>query len=472
MATLRTFNLGGLNLRVNPFLHESGDLLRAVNVDTDMIGAKVKRSGYYTLLGTPDNSQVNTIFDWHKANGTQFWLYRASGSSLYYSTQGTGAWTICGNGTITNGGHVGYSVLEDQLIVGDGVTNTRVSSNGTSFTDAVGAPKASTFSEYNQRIWASGTSSDVFYSTTGTPSDWSSDSSSIRVPGAGNVQNLFKQNNRLIATKNSGAIFKYDGASLWDAATNQGPSSPYSIGNIEDKRMWLTQDGVFLFEGLQPQLMSSPVERLIFNSLGSGVAGTQFFNAPATIHRYDYFVTLGTVTDDFTGETISNATLKYNFLTNEFLVWSTNVMPTAWHSFSDNNRNKQLIFGDATGQCYQFDLLAGTHQADNNQPIEVQMMGVLHYGQPEKEKEFERTQVFFNPGAQAKIQTAIADTFTKGKLQWYDVGDAENGVAEHRFPEDGNRGRLRFWKIYEASRSSPFRVYGWVDDIRFVEEAT
>lgn len=470
---LRTFNLKGLNLRLNPFLQENGDLIRAVNIDTDFIGAKVKRAGYYKLLGTPDNAQVNTIFDWHKANGTQFWMYRASGSSLYYSTQGTGAWTICGNGTIANGGHVGYAVLEDQLIIGDGTTNTRVTSNGTSFTDAFGAPKASTFAEYQQRIWASGTSSDVFYSTTGTPSDWTTDSSSIRIPGAGNVSLLFKQNDRLQAAKNSQSLFKYDGNTLWDVATNQGPSSPYSIGNTEDKRMWLNRNGVILYEGLQPQIFSNSVERLIFNSLGSGVAGTQFDSAPGVTHRYDYFVTLGTVTDDFTGETIINATLKYNFLTDEYVVWSTFVQPTAWHSYVDNNRNVQLVFGAANGQVYQFDLLAGTAQSDDGQPIEVQMGGVLHYGKPDLDKEFKRTKVFFNPGANAVVQTAVADTFTKGKLPWQDVGDAVNGVAEHRFPEgDNNRGRLRFWKIREASRSAPFRCYGFVDTVVFISDST
>ena len=467
MPTQRIFNIGGLDLRVSPFLQQPGALLRAVNVDTDFIGAKVKRPGYYKLLGTPDNNSVNTLFDWHRNNGTQFWLYRASGSSLYYSTQGTGAWTICGNGTIDNGAKVGYAVLEDTLIVGDGVGSTRYSTNGTSFTSIGAAPIANYFAEYQQRIWAGGTGSDVFFSTTGTPSDWTTDSSSIRIPGAGKISQVFKQNNRLVVTKNSGAVFKYDGADLYDLATNQGPSSSWSVGNYEDLRIWLNRNGEFVFDGIKPQVQSNQVERLIFNSLGSGVAGTQFDSAPGVVHRYDYFVTLGTVTDDFTGETVTNATLKYNFLTNEYLVWSTAVQPQSWHSYVDHTRNQQLIFGGSNGQVYQMDLLAGTAQSDDGIPIEVQMSGVLHYGQPENDKEYRWTHAFFNPGAQAKVQTALADTFTKGKISWVDVGDALNGVAEHRFPEKSNRGKLRFWKVYEASRSAPFRFYGFADSVEF-----
>ena len=470
--TLRTFNIKGLNLKVNPFLQENGELLRAVNVDTTIIGSKVKRPGYSKLLGTPENSTVTSLFDWHRANGTQFWLYRMAAGKLYYSTQGTGAWTICGNGTFTAGGHLGYAVLEDTMIVGDGTANTRHTTDGTSFSDTSGAPKASTFAEFNQRIWASGTSSLMFYSTTGTPTDWASDSSSVRIPGAGNVNLLFKQNNRLVATKNSQLVFKYDGVNLFDLATQEGASSPYSLGNREDYRFWLNRNGVQLFDGVKPQLQSSAIDPLIVNSLGSGIVGTQFDNAPGVVHRNDYFVTLGTVTDDFTGETIQNATLKYNLQTNEYLVWSTFHMPTAWHSYVDENRRQQLIFGGTGGQVWQFDLNSGTVQADDGNPIEVQMMGVLNYGQPEADKEFIWTQAFFNPGAQAKIQTAIADTYTKGKLNWFDVGDVVDGLAEYRFPEDANTGKLRFWKIYEASRSAPFRFFGFSDTVNFKPNPT
>jgi len=99
MATLRVYNISGINLAVQPLLHKEGDLLRSVNVENFPIGAKRKRPGYITYLGTANGSQVNGLFNWTRNNGTQFWNYRFSGGLLYSSQQGTGAWTITGNGT-------------------------------------------------------------------------------------------------------------------------------------------------------------------------------------------------------------------------------------------------------------------------------------------------------------------------------------------------------------------------------------
>ena len=116
------FQTGGLNTYVSPLLGD-GVLIHAVNVDTFPYGAKTKRQGYSAFLGTPDNSQVQSLFDFHNIgnDSTKFNLYRASGSLLYYSLQGTGAWTVAGNGTITSGGHFGHAVLDNVLIGGDGV---------------------------------------------------------------------------------------------------------------------------------------------------------------------------------------------------------------------------------------------------------------------------------------------------------------------------------------------------------------
>src|SRR5258706_16404146 len=86
------FNIGGVQTYTNP-LPQDGQLIHAVNVVSFPYGAKTKRSGYSTFLGTADGSQVNSLIDYHQQDGTTFNLMRASGSSLYSSQQGTGAWT-------------------------------------------------------------------------------------------------------------------------------------------------------------------------------------------------------------------------------------------------------------------------------------------------------------------------------------------------------------------------------------------
>ena len=456
MATLPVFNLKGLNLQLNPLNIQPNEPIRAVNVDSYEFGAKKKRAGYVTYLGTPDGAQVNTLFDWQRNNGTQFWNYRASGSALWYSQQGTGAWTICGNGTITNGSNVCQAVLEDTLIVGDGAGSTRHTTNGTSFTNTTAAPIAVSLAEYHNRIYAAGTALSLFWSTTGTATDWTTDSSSVNIPGAGKLLSNFKANDRMVATKNSGLMFRWDEYNLVDISTNLGPTSFQSIGSIEDYRFYLNRLGMYGYGGVRPEIISNKVQKQIYNDAGEGIAGTVFDNAPGVTHRYDYLLAVGTITDDLTDETISNGIIKYNYQLDEFLNYNFATLPKAWYSYKDASGSQQLIFGDASGQCYTF---GGTATTDNGSTIEAILEFVVHFGTL-NEKKWNWFRASFNPGCQAKVAIAVTNTFVRGAKKWQDLGDASSGVVEYRFPA-GAQGVFLFIKIYEASRNARFTLYGY-----------
>lgn len=460
MPTVRVTNLSGINLKVNPLNLKDGDMLRCVNVVNDFYGAKKKRPGYITYLGTPDNNQVNSLFNWTRNDGTTFWNYRYSGSILYYSTQGTGAWTVCGNGTMTNAARIGNAVLEDTMIIGDGAAATRHTTNGTSFTNTTSAPIANYFTDYQNRIWAGGTASNLFYSTTGTPTNWTADSSSIAIPGAGKINSVFKANDRVNVGKNSGAMFRYDGYNLVDLATNLNTTSAWSIGNSEDYRLWLNRLGIFGYGGGKPQLLSNAIERQIYNDLGSAIVGGNFETAPGVVHRYDYLLSAGTITDDLTNETINNCVIKYDYQLNEFSNFSLAVNPTAWLSYKDGSGNQQLVFGDVNGQCYT---QGGTSLNDNGTPVTSVMEFLITGGMPETEKKWNYLWMFFNPGCQAKIQIALTNTFIKGSKVWVDVGDVSDGVAEIRFP-GSSESKLMFVKIVESSRNARFNFYGFAYD--------
>jgi len=468
MATVQYFNIPALNLRVSPFASGDGQVIRALNVDRDMIGAWKKRSGYVSYLGTADGAQVNDLFNWTRNDGTSIYNYRTSGSVIYYSTQGTGEWTACANGTITDDTHLGYAILDDVMVGGNGVDESKSNTDGVSFTDITssnGAPLARHWAEYQGRVWAargtatSGTATDWIYSTTGTATDWTTDSSSIRQPGAGRVNSLFKAADRLVGGKESGLMHRYDGYSLVDLATDQAPSSPYSIAETEGYKLYLNRRGVYGYGGGRPELISAPVERQIYNNLGSGIAGTTFDNAPAVVFQTDYLCSVGTITDDLTYKTIPDCILRYDFYLDEWTNWKFANRPTAFGTFQDVNGIDQLIFGDAGGQCYQY---AGTAMSDNGAPIEVQLEGFIHGG-TFREKKWNWITGMFNPGCKAKIQIAISDTFTPRTLNWKDVGDAVDGVVDYRFPS-GSRGKFLFWKIYESSTTTPFEFYGWEFD--------
>ena|SRR5258708_3694421 len=66
---------------------------------------------------------------------------------------------------------------------------------------------------------------------------------------------------------------------------------------------------------------------------------------------------------------------------------------------------------------------------------------------------------FFNPGCEAQIQVAISNTFTKGKKNWLDLGDATSGVVVYRFPQ-GARSKILYFRVKEASKTGRMDFYG------------
>ena len=464
MPKQRVFQLGGLNLKLNPLLIKEGDMIRSLNVENDLFGAKKKRPGYTTYLASIGGT-VTSLFNWTQNDGSTFYNYAVSGGSLYYSTQGTGAWTICGNGTFTDNARLGYAVLENTLILGDGTAATRHTTSGTDFTNTTSAPIANYFTQFQNRIYAGGTSSNLFYSTTGTPTDWITDSTSLAIPGPGRINGVFKAADRVIVSKNSGQMFRWDGYTLADLATDLGPTSNWSIGNVEDYKFYLNRLGVFGFNGDLPELISNPIEKQIYNDPGEGITGGTFDSAPGIVHRYDYYASVGTVTDDLTDVTIPKALLKFDYQQNDWTNYEFENLPTAFGVYNDTSGNKQLIFGDATGQCYTF---GGTNTTDNGATVEAVMEFVIHGGAPESDKKWNYCTFHFNPGNEAKVQVAAVDTFTKGKKNWVDLGDCSDGVAE--FKPSGLRSKLLFVKIYEASRNARFQFLGFSYDFDVIEK--
>lgn len=469
MSILTVTQIQGVNTYLNP-LNAEGQLLHGVNVDSYPFGAKTKRPGYITYLGTADGSAVNTLFNWTKNDGTTFFNYRASGSSLYYSAQGTGAWTLCGNGTISPGSRVGYAVHDNTLIVGDGVGSTRHTTNGTSFTNTTLAPVSPFFEQYQGRAYLSGTSSTVFYSTTNDITNWStsgtSDSSSFTAPGAGKNLKLFKVSDMLCITKNSGLAYRWDGYNLVDTSTNMAPSSPYSVADAEGYKFILNRIGIYGYGGGQWQLLSNPIQRQIFNNAGSGIPGSQFDIAPGETYKYNYYLGVGTITDDLVGETIPNAVIKYDYQKNEYTNYSLSHNPTSFLRYKDTSGNEQLLFGSSNGQVYQF---SGTTRSDAGLTIPSAMMYVSTHGKPEWQKEYKWFYGYFNPGCQAHISIAWSDTYTTSRLRWIELGQAVDGIVTYRFPQ-GSRGRILFIKIMESSVDTPFTFYGFSVDAEPIKQ--
>lgn len=465
MAIVRNFNLGGLNLKLNPLIHKEGDFIRCINVDNDLFGAKKRRGGYTTYLNNPDSQPVTQLFDWHRNDGTTFWNYRVSSNIIYYSTQGTGNWLPCGNGTMA-AGTVGYAVgfdnatRTDIMVVGDGVGTGLYTTSGTSFVNSGSIPIGAHMADFQGRVWIGGTSSNAFFSTVYAPTDWVTDSDNVVIPGGGKINSVFKQNDRLVFGKNTGALYRYDGYALVDLATNLGPTSKASLGLVEDYRFYLNRLGIYGYNGDRPQLTSNLIEKQIYNDSGGGVVGTVFDSAPGVVHQYNYYLSVGSVTDDLTSETVNNCIFKYDYQLNDFGNYSYADRPTAFNSYKDASGNQQLIFGDSTGQAYT---VSGTALSDNGKPIESIMEFSLDGQSPETEKSWNYLWFFFNPGNEAHVQVAAANTYTKGKKKWIDLGDCSDGLVEFK-PKSGLRSNILFVKITDNSRTSRFSFLGYAYD--------
>ena len=465
MPVAAQFNLQGVDLYQNPLTNE-GAFLRAINVDSYPYGGIKKRPGYSDFLGTSNGSAVQNIFQWTNDEGSQSYLYAKKGDVLYYYdvTAGTGDWSPCENGTFSPTAFIGHAVLSDTLIVGDGVGSTRHTTNGTSFTNTSGAPIAGTFEQFHQRIYAGGTANTLFFSSTGSADNWSgvspADSSSIQIPGAGKILKIFKVDDRLIIHKDGGNMFSWDEDYLLDMSTNYGLTSPVSHARTENYSFWLNRNGIYGFGGASPELISNKVQPLIYNDFNTGIAGTTFDNAPAACFKFDYYLSVGTISDDITHETIPNAVIKYNYQKDLFYVYSFADRPTAMAMYEDNAGVEHLLFGDANGQVYTF---GGTATDDSGTPIQAITEMVMGGGQPHEFKKWNEYSTFFNPGSKAKLQIGISDTFRRDSIKFVDVGDTTDGAIHWRFPQ-GTRSKLVYLKVIENSSGPAFEWYGHAVD--------
>lgn len=455
MSKFRVYSIGGLNVHTSPFMHQAGELISCVNVDADPHGAKTTRDGYGTYLGTANGSAVTDLWNWTKNDGTTFWNYRLSGGTIYSSVQGTGAWTATSGGT-TTATKIGRAVLGNTLFIGDGINPILKSTDGTSFGTMALAPTGQFLAEYQKRIYVAGTASTLFYSTTLDGTNWATsgtaDSSSFDIGGGGKLGRIFVANDRLNITKNNNRMYRWDGYSLLTVPTNQGPTSPNSLGEIENYWIWQNRNGYMAYYGGMPETISIPIDPQI-----ESMTGSLFSTAPGIAHKFNYYNSVGTVSD-ISGEDISNCIQNYNYIHNEWSNYSLYNKPDCWLSYVDADGVQQLVFGDSSGQCYKM----GGH-SDNGQPIVAKIQGVLNFGIPDMDKKFSFMRVHFNPGCSARMQVAIADSFNVGSKKWIDLGDLQTGFKKMAFPA-GSRGKLLFYKITDSNAVSAFTWYGMTID--------
>lgn len=453
-------NTTGINTYINPLLQD-GQLIHCNNFVSFPFGAKTKRAGF-SLEGTINTGTVTALWNFPRSDGTTY--YGQLGSLVYCSNTGFDSLgTIVTNGTVSATTTVGYSFLGDTMVIGDGVGSTKYSTNGGTFVDMGLAPIAKHFEQYQNRIYAMGTASTIFYSTTNDATNWNtsgtSDSSSFTVPGAGRGGKIFKTADQLIIPKTSGLLYKWDGYQLIDMSTNYGPQAQYSLAKSEDYYFYVNSLGINGYGGAKPKLLSNAIQGQFYSDGTSGVFNNSGYNLGTIIaecYRYDYLASVGTITDGFVNRTLANGIIKYDFQKNEFLNWSLGTAPTAF--FTDlTGAGQEFYYGDRGGNVWKYDKDAYSDNTGRSIPCELIM--VFHYGEPEFDKNWNYYRGIFNPGCEARVQVSCSNTYNYTNLKWQDLGDCTSGVVEYKFTGD-RTSKFLFVRIYESSTVSRTTYYG------------
>lgn len=490
------FNPQGINTYNNP-LQQDGQLIHALNVINFPQGALSKRGGYRAILNNPDGAQVNSLFVFPFQNGTQLYTYRESAGTLYSSFQGTGNWTATNFGTTQIAdNYIGNAVFNNIIAIGDGTNTLWTSTNGTTFTQPGSAPIAQYLAVFHNRLYTTDAADSlVQYSVANDPTNWqnsgTSDSSFLVTTSPGANEGLFVAGDMLQITKSKGDMFTWDDTTLTDVSTVYGPSSPKSIAQIDNYWFYINGLGIFGDDGANKQVLSNPIQRVFYNRLGVNVSGVNLINsgnALGATFQWDYISVVGNMNDDFTGKQLTNALIKYDYQKNAFVYWTLNDFPTAIMSYVDLLNHQQLLFGNASGQVFQFD--PGS-TSDNGTPIETEMVFLFTYAVQQTgfnqtsasmisgssyEKKWNWIRLFFNPGDECNIQFAFSNTMQPQHLKWSsprltkergqsndDWFQVSDGVCEIRFPQDLNnepRSRFLFLRIYEDSDASQWTYYG------------
>ncbi len=456
MPVISINNFQGINTNINPLSIQDGQLIQCQNMIGTPFGALAKRPGYVFYEGLADSNPVHSLFTWYRNDGSTFFNYRFGGSVLYFSQQGTTNWSVCINGTFPGQGYMGYDILDDVMMVGNGIDPTKHSLDGTSFIDTTLAPVASKFVQYQNRIYAMGTASTLFWSAIDDATNWqtsgTSDSSSINIPGEGRLFNIIKNNNTLLLHKSARRqIYRWNGVTLVDSATNTGMTSTQAYAQSEDIGFWNNRLGIYAYNGGNPQIISNPIQNMI-----DGIHGNNYGTMPGEVHVYNYYLAVGDTSDAFVGNTLNNSIFKYDVRLNNWGVWTLNHKPTAFNSYIDAGLDQLFIFGADDGQCFVF---RNEFNNDSGAPIEGVVEFIVKAGTL-KDKNWYNVRVSCNPGCEAQVEVAVTNTLTERARKYVSLGQVVDGVLDARIPSNMARGRFMFVKVSDTTTSHSFILYG------------
>jgi len=380
-ATL--YNLG-MNRNTSPLLIKEGEWRLIVNADLHKNGVLKKRKGYTKILNTPDANEVLSLIPIELGTIRQLIMVNAAGKM--YSSDLTGAtWGTAIVTGLSASARWGFTIMADSsgnkyAIMGNGAV-TYKTADGVSLTSVSGAPLAKYWTTFAQRVFGAGVTASpdtLFWSSIGDLTNWSgvspSDSSSTTIDlyYRGNIRGIKESNDRVVIYKER-MMKRWDGETLKTVRSSTGAEAPYSLATIEGMIFSFDRDGIRLYDGNKPEIISERIKDLI---QGIDVTAANLERICGAVYRNRYYLSVGNITDE-DGNTITNAVIVYDFIFNEFLLYSTAHRITAMTRFiNTTNNTEDLYIGDLTGNVYK---MFANDDLDDDKNVEMKLESHIFY---------------------------------------------------------------------------------------------
>lgn len=406
---LRIFQFGGMVRDVNPYLANPNNPVLIVNMVADSEGLLSQRDGTTAFLNAPAATANLSLIKFYKPDGTRF-LFMQQGTKLYkYSGSGS-TWTECKTGLTAV--KLRGVALAGKMFFTNGTDTVFYTADGTTFTDVAAAPKGLYACEYQNRVFVSGVSGAPnrnYYSRTVDGTDWTVD---IYDPSAGGFFDcspdykgqpyaLVNAFNRMTTFKENG-IWAYDMDSNNPVLSANGTTYPDAICETDRGYTFLTTSGLYLYRGSAPVALDIPI-RSVINSVSTPTNGV-----PAAFFDHKYIAFVGDLTiDDLT---ISNCCIVFDEIRQDFYIWSFPWAITSMERYATTSgAAEKLYLGTSTGQVYSMDKTTVVTGDAGTAVSYIVRFAPIHYGFPERKKDFARMHIFTNPGTGAQVMYKTDD---------------------------------------------------------------
>lgn len=463
MRYYRMYQNQGMHRNVSPLAVLKGEWKKIVNWDIAKIGAATKRDGYLSILNAPDASEILSIIPFEAGTIRKLIMINAAGK-LYVadpivdSTWGTAKLT----GLNTSARWTGAMLHDDAgavvMILGNGLQTYRTVDAST-FVNANttdGAPLAKYWTAWQERVFGAGVPADkdvLHWCSIGDATDWSavspSDSNSLNIDkfSGGTIQNIRMINDRVVIWKER-MTKRWDEEYLRTVRDSDGLTAPYSLADIKGMAFTLDRNGIRLYDGNEPQEISSKIEDLI---IGIDMGTTNLPRICGAVFNKRYHLSVGTITDE-DGNTISNAWIVYDYNKNAFWLYSLAVQATAMATLKCSDGVERMYFGGTTGTVCQ--MFSG--DTDNGTEIESILEGHIFYPVG--------TEMFIEPkkiivaskfGHEMKVQ--LRDDYSDNVMT---IGEFDKPVSHNITDQLGNNVLGLSVNIVHASKGKPI-FYGF-----------